>query len=102
MNNNGFAPGISPALFNSFQNPHQQQRLSLALSTPPQLINGAGPIQQLGGLINPAALQQQQQQSSYNLSHLLSIFNIFRDHFQALSRQDKQNMGQYSIGSRDI
>jgi len=29
MNNNGFAPqsaGISPALLNSFQNPHQQQQ----------------------------------------------------------------------------
>jgi len=101
MNNNGFAPqsaGISPALLNSFQNPHQQQQKPFpGTLNPSQLINGAGPIQQLGGSINPAALQQHQQQSPFNLPHLLNTFGISRDHFQALSQQDKQNLGQKYI-----
>ena len=101
MNNNGFAQqsaGISPALLNAFQNPHQQQQKPFPSTlNPSQLINGTGLIQPLGGSINPAALQQQQQQSSYNLSHLLNTFSISRDQFQALSQQERQNLSQKYI-----
>lgn len=98
MNTNNFpqqSVGISPAFLNAFQNPHhQQQKPFPSTLNPSQLINGAGPMQQLGASINPAMLQQQQQQPSYNLTDLLNVCNISSEQYQTLSQQERHSLAQ--------
>ena len=100
MNSNNFAQqstGISPAMLNAFQNQQQPKAFTNALN-PSQLMNGAGPMQQMGGSLNPAALQQQQQQqTSFNIHNMLNTIGMSREQFQALSTQDRHVLGQKYI-----
>lgn len=94
MNSNSFAQqsaGISPALLNPFQNPHQQQPKPFTGSHNPHLMNAGEVVQQLGGSVNLAALQQP---PAFNLSQLLNAFNLSKDQFQALSPKEKQMLSQ--------
>ena len=75
-------------LNDAVQNPHQQQPKP---SHNPHLANTGEVVQQLGGSINLAALQQP---PTYNLSHLLDAFNMTKDQFQALTAKEKQMLSQ--------